>query len=124
MINAINDIFLAHVRHRLVNERLVVILDEAHQLLRPQRLEPLLDLGEHQFYWIILGTICWAEDVPEAKLLHIILGLVRPVDGQVVHQQTNFVIAIGRPHGVQPLLKLGRVDRLREDHIMLLAFFF
>ena len=101
----------------------MVVLKEANKFLCPKSFEPLLNLGEYQLYRIVLGAICWAVNVSKAKFLHAILGLVRRVDGQVVHQQTNLIITVGRPHGVQPLLELCHVDRPGKDHVMLLALF-
>ena len=48
MINTVHDILLAHGLHGPGHERLVRVLDVADQLPRPELLECMLDLGEHQ----------------------------------------------------------------------------
>ena len=54
MNNAIDYELFPHCLDRLVHERLVTVLGQAHELLCSQILKIVFHLAEHKLYWICL----------------------------------------------------------------------
>ena len=54
---------------------------------------------------------------------HLIDGFGTFVRRQVVKEKADLVLAVGGPQLLQVLLKLGYVDGIVEDHVVLLALF-
>ncbi|MEC7294182.1 MAG: hypothetical protein VXU46_04755 [Planctomycetota bacterium] len=123
MADAVDDLLLLDRLEGLVHQAMVIILEEARQLLRPQRLEVPLEDAEVQLDGVVLASVRHIVDELEAQRLHVCLRLFSSVAGQVVQEQADLIILILLAELRQILLKLLDVDRLGEDHIMLLTFF-
>ena len=54
---------------------------------------------------------------------HLIDGFGTFVRRQVIKKKADLVVAVGGPQLLQVLLKLGYVDGIVEDHVMLLPLF-
>ena len=75
----------------LSHQRLVAVLDQAHELLGPQRLEVSFHLAEHQLDWVVVRCVGHVVDEPEAVVAHGLLRALRGVGAQVVHKEDDLV---------------------------------
>ena len=88
----------------------MAVLDDAGQLPGPQGTELLLYLREYEFDGIVLRRIGYVEDAAEAQPLHLRPRLLALVGGEVVHKESNLIIAVLRPELLQVRLELLDVD--------------
>lgn len=106
----------------------MAVLDEADQLLRPERLEVPLQLAEHQLDGVIpihkevkkgmeylLWCVLHVVDPAEAEPLHLLRHLLRLVDSEVVHEQADLVVGVGSSQLAQVVHHLVAVHGLLED---------
>ena len=100
MINTGNNVFLFDLAHCLFHHGLVAVLDEADELLGPQRLEVALHHAEHQLNRVVLGRVGDVEDPSEAEALHLFLRFFTGMYAQVIHKEANLVVAIGFAQGL------------------------
>ena len=121
MVNTIHDVLLPHRPHCPGRESLVAALYVADQLLGPQCLEGVLDLGEDQLDRVQLWTVAPVVDEPEAQLPHGLLRPLRLVRAELVHEQADPGLAIELPELGDPLDVLVDVDGPLEDLEMLQA---
>ena len=115
VFNARYNVFFLDFVDCLGHQRLVAVLREAHELLGPQSLEVPLHLAENQFDWVVVWRVRHVIDELEAVVSHGLLGALRGVGAQVVHEQANLVGPSGCPHALEPLLELFDVYRLLVD---------
>ena len=124
MPHARNNVLLFHALHSLGDNRLVAVLDEAHQLPRSEGLEVLFHLAEHVFDRIVLRAIGQIIDPLEAQVLHRLFGLLRFMAAQVVHEKADLVRAVDRPESSDILNEPLHVHGEVKDLIILLSFLF
>ena len=98
-------------------------MNGANEPLRPQAPKPVLYFAEHKFDGVEVGRVRHIVDVAEPQLSHRVLTLVRGVRCQVVHEDTDLVIAILLSQFHEVFLELIDVDRLLEEHVQFLASF-
>ena len=115
MVNTIHDVLLPHRPHCSSCESLVATLYVADQLLGPQCLEGVLDLGEDQLDRVQLWTVAPVVDEPEAQLPHGLLRPLRLVRAELIHEQADPGLAIELPELGDPLDVLVDVDGPLED---------
>ena len=70
------------------------ILDNAGQLSGSKTAEFLLHLGEDELNWVILRTVGYIEDAPEPEQCHLRFGLLALMGREVVHKQSDLLLAI------------------------------
>ena len=70
MIDAVPDLLLHGALYRSHDQRMDVRHLDAHEALRPLRLEPLLDLTEYQLKRIQLALVGQVEQPSDVQLLH------------------------------------------------------
>ena len=121
MLNAIPNILLSYISNRLLDQRLVAVLDQACQLLCPQGPELLLDLAEDELDRVVFRSIGQIVDVPDAEFPHIPLRLFRRVHREVVHKEAEFLTRVRLHKLREVLLELLRVDGLLVDVEQLVA---
>ena len=105
MVNTIHYILFLRLRDGAMDQRLVASLQLTGEFSRPQRAEAPLVEAEDRFYRVPLRAVHHVEDPTEAELLHVLLGLVRGVHGQVVHEEGDLVVAVARPQLSQVILE-------------------
>ena len=96
----------------------------SHELLRSECSEVPLELTEHVLNGVEVRSVRQDKDEAEAQPPHLRLRTVTGVDPQVVHEQTDFVISIGRPQPSEVLEELVDVHRPLEDLVVLLSLLF
>ena len=72
MLNAIPNILLSYISNRLLDQRLVAVLDQACQLLCPQGPELQLDLAEDELDRVVFRSIGKIIDEPDSEFPHIL----------------------------------------------------
>ena len=70
MINTVYNIFLLQFLDGFLDQCLVAVLDQPHELLSPERPEVPLELAEHVLDRIVLGAVRHVVDKPEPVLSH------------------------------------------------------
>ena len=123
MYDAVADLFLHEALHRSHDQRVDVRPLAADEALRPLRLEPLLDLAEHQLDRVQLALVWQVKQPSNVQLLHPRLRLLGPVHRQIIHEQTDLLLAVRVPHHLQVLEELLDVHRLLEHPVLLDAIF-
>ena len=72
MFYTIPYIFLPYIPNCLLDQRLVAVLYEPGQLLRPECLELLLNLAENELYRVVFRSIGNVIDEPDSEFPHIL----------------------------------------------------
>ena len=124
MIDAVDDIAFPYPFYCLVYERLVAVLGQAHELLRPQVPEVVLHFAEHKFYWVRFRIVGQIVHPLEAQFAHGLLRLFGCMDRQIVHKDADLVVAVRLSKSCQILLELFSIDRLWEYSIVFPTFLF
>ena len=110
MLNTIHNIFFLYAFPSHLHERLMRFLSQPNQLLGPERPELVLELAESEFDRIVLRAVRHIKHNTEAELLHLFLGLVRFMSGQIVQKETNLIVSVFVPQFLEPLFELWHVD--------------
>ena len=71
MIHILHTVLFRQALLRFDDERLVVVLALAEELLKAQSLELLLDLGEAQLDRVVLRAVGHVKDVADVEALHL-----------------------------------------------------
>ena len=69
--------------------------------------------------WVVLRRVRHVEDPSEAEPFHLLFRLLGGMCAEIVHEQTDFGIRIGRSDAGEIHLELVHVHRLLEDLIVL-----
>ena len=121
MLNTIHDVLFPHSFDGLRHHRLVAFLQDTREFLSPQSFELSLHYRKSEFDWIVLRAVCDVEAPPEAELTIDLLGVVRAVDIELIHEQKDLIVAILFSQLSQPLFELGDIHGLGEYLKVLLA---
>ena len=95
MFYTIPYIFLPYIPHCLFDQRLVAVLYEPGQLLRPECLELLLNLAENELYRVVFRSIGKIIDEPDSEFSHILLRFFRRMHRKVVHKKAELFMRVG-----------------------------
>ena len=115
MIHILHTVLFRQALLRFDDERMVVVLALAEELLKAQSLELLLDLREAQLDRVVLRRVGHVEDVADVEALHLRECLLRRVRGEVVEEDAELVVAVLLSQLLEEGLELRHVDGLRED---------
>ena len=124
MFYTIPYIFLPYIPNCLLDQRLVAVLYESGQLLRPECLELLLNLAENELDRVVFRSIGKIIDEPDSEFSHILLGFFRRMHRKVVHKKAELFIRVGLYQFREVLLELLGIDRVLVDVKQLVAFLF
>ena len=124
MIHTIHYVLFSHRLNSPWDERPVVVLDIASQLLGTQRSEDSFYFWENGLDRVVVRRIGDVIDVAEAKLPHRRLALLRGVRRELVHEQAYLFITVLISEAREPLFELRYVDRSIEDHKQFLSLLF
>ena len=121
MFDAASDLLLDEALDRPHDQRMNVRTQTLDKVLSSLCLELLLDLAEHELYWVELALVGQVKDVLNVQLIHLGLRLLRLMYCQVVHEEADFLISVSVLDHLQVLDELLDVDRLVEDSVLLHA---
>ena len=96
MVHILHTVLFRDALDSFDDQRMVVILALAEELLKAEGLELLLDLREAQLDRVVLRAVGHVEDVADVEALHLREGLLRSMGGEVVEEDAELVVAVLR----------------------------
>ena len=110
MLDSSDDVFLLDAVHRLTHHRFVAVLDQANKFPSTQSLELAFEQAEHSLDCVVVWAVSYIVNPAEVELSHVLLRLLAGVAAQLIHKETELVVAVRSTEFSEVLLELHDVD--------------